>query len=68
MLSQVFSERIIILYVLFACGTCCEFVAKSARTLEVADAKFEFWWGWCAGVHPGSDFEGELKHLNMFPR
>lgn len=56
MLSQVFSERIIILYVLFACGTCCEFVAKSARTLEVADAKFEFWWGWCAGVHPGSDF------------
>lgn len=56
MSSQIFSERIIILYVLFMYGTCCEFVAESGRTLQVADAKFEFWWGWCAGVRPGPDF------------
>lgn len=41
--AQIFSERIIILYVLFVHGTCCEFVTKSGRTLEIPDAKFEFW-------------------------
>lgn len=55
--SQIFSERRKILYVLFVYGTCCEFVARSGRTLEAADAKFKFWWGWCAGVCPGSVFK-----------
>lgn len=56
MSSQTFSERMIISYVLFVYGACCVFVTKSRRTLQVAGAKFEFWWGWCAGVCPGSDF------------
>lgn len=49
-------------------GTYCEFVAKPGAISQVADAKSEFWWGWCAGVRPGCVFYGEPKHLNPFPR
>lgn len=41
--AQIFGERIIILIVLFVHGTCCEFVTKSGRTLQIPDPKFGFW-------------------------